>query len=412
MAEHPQLHDQMQYLEDRFTHYKRGGMQLGEVVKFMFDCTHVLVEAVERMGHMTGAEKKRHVTQAIQELYKRHDPDIPRVPNFIEGMLEDLLLNTLVPVVIEYTVGFGRRSAYFGSAGVAGLLQMAGGHQPIQSVLTPEGQKPPAMMTSGARSLGAMVPMTPDEGAPPQPMQFYPAPAQDVLLGGRQGSIQMANAHTTEGLLDPTAPNDPRGMAQLDDPSTPRQARWMDQKDDIITMDHGTAHTTAQVLPGVQSLDEAAQAPQDQKSEMEQNAELHRVDRERTAHGTTEQDNEAARRGIRAPGVVASDLLPPKPEPVLPVITEETRRGEVEAHPAGMTVEQQREAAGAVPVVPAAPPDSDEARKQMEQAFDEAKQEDVQRQQDAERSKEALEQQGKERKAGEKTGFMVPGQDA
>ena len=61
-------------------------------------------EIAEQFTGLPGDEKKAFVVDVIRKAYKEVDPDIPYLPNFIEGYVEDYILDNLVPSVIELIV--------------------------------------------------------------------------------------------------------------------------------------------------------------------------------------------------------------------------------------------------------------------------------------------------------------------
>lgn len=61
-------------------------------------------EIAEQFTGLPGDEKKAFVVDVIRKAYKEVDPDIPYLPNFIEGYVEDYILDNLVPAAIELII--------------------------------------------------------------------------------------------------------------------------------------------------------------------------------------------------------------------------------------------------------------------------------------------------------------------
>lgn len=91
-------------LTERFKEYQKDGFQLSEIAKFTFEAGTALVEAVENIKGIPGEEKKKIVKSAVKDIYKKHDPDIPWVPEPFETMLEDILLDKALDAFIDFIV--------------------------------------------------------------------------------------------------------------------------------------------------------------------------------------------------------------------------------------------------------------------------------------------------------------------
>lgn len=77
------------------------------------------MEAVEQLRGVTGAEKKQLVMSAVRDIYKRVSPDIPLIPEPFETWLEDLLLDKVLDVFVEFQArkyGTGDSETALGSA--------------------------------------------------------------------------------------------------------------------------------------------------------------------------------------------------------------------------------------------------------------------------------------------------------
>ena len=99
--------------------FSAGGFQLLEIVRFVLEAGARLMEAVEQLRGVTGAEKKQLVMSAVRDIYKRVSPDIPLIPEPFETWLEDLLLDKVLDVFVEFQArkyGTGDSETALGSA--------------------------------------------------------------------------------------------------------------------------------------------------------------------------------------------------------------------------------------------------------------------------------------------------------
>ncbi len=87
-----------------FLKYKEGGFQLTEIAKFTFEAGAKLVEAVENVQGISGPQKKEVVMSSIKEIYKKVNPDIPLLPEPLETMVEDMMLDKALDTFIDFIV--------------------------------------------------------------------------------------------------------------------------------------------------------------------------------------------------------------------------------------------------------------------------------------------------------------------
>lgn len=82
----------------------RDGFHFGDIL----EAVRVAAEIAETFTALPGGEKKAFVVDVIRQAYRKVNPDIPWLPGFIETPIENLLLDTLVPAVIEFLIGISK----------------------------------------------------------------------------------------------------------------------------------------------------------------------------------------------------------------------------------------------------------------------------------------------------------------
>lgn len=78
----------------------KDGFQFSDIIT----AVKTACEIAEQFTGLPGDEKKAFVVDVIGKAYREVDPDIPYLPNFIEGYVEDYILDNLVPAVINLLV--------------------------------------------------------------------------------------------------------------------------------------------------------------------------------------------------------------------------------------------------------------------------------------------------------------------
>ena len=87
-----------------FDKYKEGGFKIPEIAMFVFEAGTKLVEAVQNVQGVTGAEKKQMVISTVKDIYKKVNPDIPYIPEPFETMLENIMLEQALNQFIDFIV--------------------------------------------------------------------------------------------------------------------------------------------------------------------------------------------------------------------------------------------------------------------------------------------------------------------
>ena len=100
-----------------FKDYQKDGFNLGEIAKFVFEAGTKLMEAVESVQDITGAQKKEVVKSTIKDIYKKIDPDIPWIPEPFETMLENILLDKALDAFIDVIVAKFHEKGVFAHSG-------------------------------------------------------------------------------------------------------------------------------------------------------------------------------------------------------------------------------------------------------------------------------------------------------
>jgi hypothetical protein len=91
-------------LMERYKEYQKGGFKFNEIATFTFEAGSKLVEAVENVQEISGAQKKEVVLSTVKDIYKTVDPDIPWVPEPFETWIEDFLLDRALDAFIDFIV--------------------------------------------------------------------------------------------------------------------------------------------------------------------------------------------------------------------------------------------------------------------------------------------------------------------
>jgi sugar-specific transcriptional regulator TrmB len=100
-------------LRETFKEYNKDGFQMTEIVKFTFESGSALVEALNNVDTISGADKKKLVKTTVRELFDEINTNNPWIPDFIEDKLENFLLDTALDSFIDFTVKKGREKGIF-----------------------------------------------------------------------------------------------------------------------------------------------------------------------------------------------------------------------------------------------------------------------------------------------------------
>jgi hypothetical protein len=95
---------QCEHLEERLQVYLQGGFQLFEVAKFVVEAAKVLVDASAKIADASPAAKRRAIREIIPAIYRKYDPDIPYVPEIVEPIVENILLDVVTRALADVLV--------------------------------------------------------------------------------------------------------------------------------------------------------------------------------------------------------------------------------------------------------------------------------------------------------------------
>jgi hypothetical protein len=87
-----------------FAKHQEGGFQLTEMASFTFEVGSKLVEVVEGVQGISGAQKKEVVMSAVKDIYKKVNPDIPWIPEPFETMAEDIMIDKALGAFVDFIV--------------------------------------------------------------------------------------------------------------------------------------------------------------------------------------------------------------------------------------------------------------------------------------------------------------------
>ena len=89
-------------------------LDLSEIISIVIQLCELIEWTIEVNGKLTDDEIKEFAVSAIKRIYFDenclNNPDIPYVPEFVEGYIEDLLFDSIVPGAIKYLVVFKEKN--------------------------------------------------------------------------------------------------------------------------------------------------------------------------------------------------------------------------------------------------------------------------------------------------------------
>lgn len=91
-------------LTESLMKHREDGFQITEIASFTFEVGSKLVEAVEGVHGVSGAQKKEVVMSAVKDIYKKVNPDIPWIPEPFETMIEDIMLDKALDTFVDFLV--------------------------------------------------------------------------------------------------------------------------------------------------------------------------------------------------------------------------------------------------------------------------------------------------------------------
>ncbi|HEY0090239.1 MAG TPA: hypothetical protein VGB37_15430 [Candidatus Lokiarchaeia archaeon] len=97
----------------KYKSLKTDGWTVVEVIEFLFVALKELVMFASVLAGKTGEEKADWVTEEFKALYWSINPDIPKVPDWIETIAEKVVINYLTPALVKlaYNKVFGKTGA-------------------------------------------------------------------------------------------------------------------------------------------------------------------------------------------------------------------------------------------------------------------------------------------------------------
>jgi hypothetical protein len=99
-----EIQQDIDILTASFAKHQEGGFQLTEIASFTFDVGSRLVEVVEGVQGISGAQKKEVVMSAVKDIYKKVNPDIPWIPEPFETLLEDIVIDKALSAFVDFIV--------------------------------------------------------------------------------------------------------------------------------------------------------------------------------------------------------------------------------------------------------------------------------------------------------------------
>lgn len=99
-----EIKEDIDELYQLFENYKKDGFTVTEIVRFAFEAGTKLIETVDVVKDISGAQKKKVVLSTVGDIYRKVNPDIPWIPEPFETMLENLVLDKVLDAFVDYTV--------------------------------------------------------------------------------------------------------------------------------------------------------------------------------------------------------------------------------------------------------------------------------------------------------------------
>ena len=84
-----------------FKDLKKDGWTANEVFQFCGFVLDKLVEVAGTLQNKTGEEKAQWVADEFKAIYWEINPDIPKIPNWIETPIEKIVINGMLPIFIK-----------------------------------------------------------------------------------------------------------------------------------------------------------------------------------------------------------------------------------------------------------------------------------------------------------------------
>jgi hypothetical protein len=108
-----EIQQDIDILTASFAKYQEGGFQLTEVAGFTFEVGSRLMEVVEGVQGISGAQKKEAVMSAVKDIYKKVNPDIPWIPEPFETLLEDIMIDKALGAFVDFLVAKYKDKGFF-----------------------------------------------------------------------------------------------------------------------------------------------------------------------------------------------------------------------------------------------------------------------------------------------------------
>jgi hypothetical protein len=98
------LNQEVADLTRSFTQHTRGGFDLKEVIRFVFECTDSMSDLGMQFTELSHQTQKDEVCNAIRLLYKDRNPDLPWVQEPFETLLETAIFDFVIPELFTVMV--------------------------------------------------------------------------------------------------------------------------------------------------------------------------------------------------------------------------------------------------------------------------------------------------------------------
>ena len=95
------LYETSKELIAQFKASKQDGWTITEIIVFIGECLTTLVKTATTLASLSGDERADWVCEEIKNIYWAIDPDIPKIPNWIETPIEKALINFIMPGCVK-----------------------------------------------------------------------------------------------------------------------------------------------------------------------------------------------------------------------------------------------------------------------------------------------------------------------
>jgi hypothetical protein len=108
------LINEVEKITSEYSEMKKDGLTLIEILSLTLSATNTFIETAESvLSNSSGKQKQEWVVQNVRKLYMKLNLDLPWIVEPFETMLENVLLDYVVPAFINVIVNIFNSKGYF-----------------------------------------------------------------------------------------------------------------------------------------------------------------------------------------------------------------------------------------------------------------------------------------------------------